>query len=118
MCVSLPSNLYSENGFVTPRTYHVIPYSQKKHRPVSQNSVTRWLKTVLHLAGVDTSTFTAGSVRSASASKAKEQGAPIHQIMDMGGWTRESTFSKFYDRTILPTSVAHRVLDATHDKEL
>ena len=119
LCVFHYLQIYIQRTALLRREHTMLFLTHKKpHRPVSQNSVARWLKTVLHLAGVDTSTFTAGSVRSASASKAKEQGAPIHQIMDMGGWTRESTFSKFYDRTILPTPVAHRVLDATHDKEL
>jgi integrase len=84
---------------------------KKPHKPASSNTISRWIKTVLNKAGIDTGTFSAGSVRSASTSKAREQGAPVQQILSMGGWTRESTFNKFYNRPIVSMPFATRILD-------
>lgn len=113
LCAFHYMSVYRQRTALLRREYSELFITHKKpHRPVSQNTVTRWVKYVLQTAGVDTCTFTAGSTRSAAASKAKEQGAPIHQILEMGGWARESTFSKSYDRPILPRPVANRVLDA------
>jgi hypothetical protein len=83
---------------------------KKPFLPASQNTITRWIKSTLNQAGIDTTTFSAGSTRAASASKAQDQGAPISQIMDMGGWSRESTFRKFYDKPLLPQPYDTRVL--------
>ena len=85
---------------------------KKPHRPATQNSIARWIKQLLTEAGIDTKTFSAGSTRSAATSKAHEQGAPIQQVMDMGGWTQMSTFTKFYNRPILPMSCAARILNS------
>lgn len=73
----------------------------KPHKPVSRDTIARWIKTVLKISGVDTSKFTAGSVRPAAASKAKTSAVPIHYIMDKAGWSREATFAKFYDKKIV-----------------
>jgi integrase len=82
----------------------------KPFKAASPNTLSRWIKGVLGQAGVDITTFTAGSTRAAAASKAKAQGAPVAQILHMGGWSRASTFTKFYDKPILPTPIADRIL--------
>jgi len=46
---------------------------QKPHRPVSKDTVSRWLKHELKLAGIDTSTFGAHSRRAASTSATRAQ---------------------------------------------
>ncbi|MPC93505.1 hypothetical protein E2C01_088635 [Portunus trituberculatus] len=64
----------------------------KPHKAVTRDTIARWLRKMLDRSGVDTTTFTAGSVREAAASKAK--------AMAKAGWTRASTFAKFYDRHV------------------
>ena len=76
----------------------------KPHKPVSGNTIARWIKSMLALSGVDVSRFTAGSVRPAAASRAKAMAVPISCIMEKAGWDRESTFAKFYDKIILSGS--------------
>lgn len=44
---------------------------QRPHRVVSVDTISRWLKTILNLAGIDTSKFGAHSTRSAVTSAAK-----------------------------------------------
>ena len=60
---------------------------QKPHRPVSKDTVSRWLKMELQLAGIDTSTLSAHSTRAASTSAAKAQKLSITTIMASAGWS-------------------------------
>ena len=76
----------------------------KPHKPVSKDTISRWVKTVLYLAGIDTNVFTAGSVRTAAASKAKALSVPISTIMAKAGWSRESNFARFYNKDIVGIS--------------
>ena len=73
---------------------------QKPHRPVSKDTVSRWLKHELKLAGIDISTFSAHSTRAASTSAAKAQHLSIKTIMDSAGWSSENTFMKYYNKAI------------------
>ncbi len=78
---------------------------------VSPSTVARWVKTVLGHAGINTKEFTAGSVRAAASSQAKRGGATIDEILAAGGWSRESTFTKYYCRPIkAESSFADKVL--------
>ena len=72
----------------------------KPHKAVTRDTIARWLREMLNLSGVDTSMFKAGSVRAAAASKAKALAVPINCIMAKAGWTRASTFAKFYDKHV------------------
>lgn len=74
----------------------------RPHKSVTKDTIARWVKAMLKRSGVDTTTFTAGSVRSAAVSKAKAMSVPITTIMAKAGWTRASTFAKFYDKQIVP----------------
>ena len=58
---------------------YVIPVYKKgtyvkPHYPISSSSVTRWILSLLSLAGVDTSVYKAHSTRSASVSAAATTG--------------------------------------------
>ena len=79
---------------------HVFITSKKPHKVVSRDTVSRWVKSVLRSSGIDITVFSAGSTRSASSSKALRQGAPIEDILKGGGWSRASTFSKWYKKDI------------------
>ena len=63
--------------------------------------MSNWVKSVLKLSGIDIVKFGAGSTRSASTSKATEQGAPLDVVLNTAGWTQVSTFAKFYDKPIM-----------------
>ncbi len=68
--------------------------------PVSRDTVSRWVKCIMEKAGIDTSVFKPGSTRMASTSKAKQEGVPVDEILSKGGWSRETTFSRFYKRPV------------------
>ena len=53
---------------------------------------------MLDLARIDTKTFKAHSVRSASASAAASASLTTNQIMNAADWSSESVFQRFYYR--------------------
>ena len=68
----------------------------KPHKAVSSSTLARWLKSLLEAAGVDTSIFSAHSVRGASTSKAVNMGITTVDILKTADWSSESVFEKFY----------------------
>ena len=73
----------------------------KPHKSVSRDTVKRWIKMIMDNAGIDTSKFKAYSTRSASTSKAVAVSTPIDCILKTAGWSRQSTFAKFYNKNIV-----------------
>lgn len=72
------------------------------YNPVSKETISRWIKRVMHEAGVDTSIFKSHSTRAASASAALRDHVPVDQILKAAGWNNCHTFHKFYKKVILP----------------
>jgi integrase len=72
----------------------------KPHKPVSKDTIARWIKTVMGKAGIDTSCYAAHSTRSASTSAASSTKLPIDIIMKAAGWSSETTFQRFYNKPI------------------
>ena len=71
----------------------------KPHKPVSKDTVARWIKCTMQKSGIDISVFKPHSTRSASTSKAAAKQIPLRTIMNTAGWSRQSTFTKFYKKT-------------------
>ena len=69
----------------------------KPHKEVTKQTISRWLKCILEKAGIDVKKFCCHSTRGASVSKAKAKNVPIDEILKVGGWKRQSTFTQFYD---------------------
>ncbi|KAK3890246.1 hypothetical protein Pcinc_005779 [Petrolisthes cinctipes] len=76
----------------------------KPHKEVSKDTIARWIRRMLVMSGVDTTKYSAGSVRPAAASKAKAMAVPITFIMAKAGWSSEATFAKYYDKIIVQDS--------------
>lgn len=72
----------------------------KPHKPVSSQRIAQWVKDMLQLAEVDTSIFSAHSVRGASTSAALAKGVHLADILSMADWSRDSTFKTFYCRLL------------------
>lgn len=71
----------------------------KPFKRVTKDTLSRWIKSVLLSAGIDTNFFKAHSIRSASASSAAKS-VPIATIMKTAGWSSECVFRKFYQKSI------------------
>ena len=72
----------------------------KPYQPVSRDTISRWIKIVLHESGIDTDQFTAHSVRSASTSKLARNGIALDIILNAANWVNASTFATFYNKQI------------------
>lgn len=82
------------------------------HKKVTKDTISRWIKTVLKDSGIDTSIFKPHSVRAASVSKANNARLPLETILRTAGWSKESTFRKFYNKPITnDTSFAETILE-------
>ncbi|KAJ8680274.1 hypothetical protein QAD02_016061 [Eretmocerus hayati] len=71
---------------------------KRPFKPVSTQTLSRWVKNSLKTSGIDTSIFSAHFTRHASTSAAKRQGIDIDTLRKTAGWTKASrTFARFYD---------------------
>ena len=87
----------------------------KPHGPVSRDSISRWLKSVMVSAGVDCSVYKPHSIRSAAVSKAKNNMVPTDEILKTAGWSSEKTFAKFYDKKRLKQKqITHLLMQFYH----
>ena len=90
--------------------------SHRTGKPVKRASISRWIRQVLDYSGIDTTTFKAGSTRSASASAANRLGATPNQILNQGDWTNLGTFNKFYNKSLNDSPVGKLILSASNCK--
>ena len=87
----------------------------KPHLPINKDALAKWIRDMLHKAGVDTQ-FGAQSTRSASTSAATSKGLPIDIVLKAAGWSSASTFTRFYKQepvtnmgqTILESNFHHK----------
>lgn len=90
----------------------LLTFKKPYHAATSQ-TISRWIKKVLNLCGIDISKFAAHSTRHASTSAALRAGVNIESIRNTAGWSHKSdTFNRFYNRPVThdPTLFAERVL--------
>ena len=85
-----------------PTDFRLFISFVKPHRAVSPATISRWIKTLLSDAGIDTSIFKARSVRGAATSAAYNKGVPVENILKLANWSNESTFRRFYLRSAEP----------------
>lgn len=77
-----------------------ITFVRPYHAATSQ-TLSRWIKQILRLSGIDTSVYSAHSTRHASTSAAFRKGVPLEVIKDTASWSVGSTsFFKFYNKPL------------------
>ena len=103
LCVStvLEEYVMRRNKLCGSRTTQLFITTQKPHGPATSDSIARWVKEVMREAGLDISKFTPHSIRAASTSAAARGGVPISSILSTAGWSRESTFRKYYNKPLV-----------------
>lgn len=85
---------------------------KKPHGPATKQTLSRWIKETLQLAGVDSSVFKPHSTRHASTSAALRKGLSLDIIRKSAGWSENSAmFAKFYNRPLKDNhSFLHTIL--------
>ena len=81
----------------------------RPHNPVAVSTVSRWLKELMGLAGIDTDKYKGHSVRSAATSKNMTLGLNISQILERANWSKANTFYRFYYRDIVNTENSFQI---------
>ena len=99
----------------------------KPHAPVARATFSRWLIETLESAGINTDSYGSHSTRSASCSAVKDfiisnkvfgavaaQGVNLSTILRAAGWSSETTFTRFYRKTVSDSTTyfGQSVLDA------
>ena len=64
----------------------LISYT-RPHKPVTNSTVARWVRSTLQEAGIDVNVFSAHSSRAASTSYSVNAKLPLQDILKAGGWT-------------------------------
>ena len=82
----LKSYLEKRNHLVNDEVRELLITYGKPHKPVSRDSLGRWIKNELTNSGVGTTVFKPHSCRSASVSNAKVNGVPKSVILEKGCW--------------------------------
>ena len=62
--------------------------------------MSRWTKQVMKSAGVDITSYSGHSTRSAFTSSRKSENLSAEEIMKASGWSNSGTFAKFYHKPI------------------
>lgn len=76
---------------------------KKPIHAASAQTISHWIKNILHECGIDTTIFTGYSSRHAATSAAHRGGINIESIRKAAGWSSKSEiFAKFYNKSILP----------------
>ena len=83
---------------------------QRPFKSVSKDTISRWLRTILQDAGVDTNVFKSHSTRAASSSSAKTKGISTALIMNSVGWKSETTFAKYYNKYVTKENFGDQLL--------
>ncbi len=89
--ITVTKDLRTDDGFFI-RT-------KKPHRHATSETLSNWIKDVLHSSGVDIATYSSHSTRSAAASAANKT-ISVDTILNAVGWTCEKTFARFYNKEI------------------
>ena len=118
LCITncLQSYLERRNKLVNEEVRKLLITYGKPHKPVSRDSVGRWIKNELANAGIDATVFKPHSCRSASVSKAKVNGDPTSVILEKGCWKRESTFKKCYYKDKINSKIQRAELKSLLNK--
>ena len=80
-------------------------------KPVTKQTLARWLRLCLDSAGIDSKKYGAHSIRGAGLSSAYNHGASINQIIDHGNWTNTNTFHRFYNAPENDSNVGKIILN-------
>ena len=67
---------------------------------MTSSTISRWLKCVLKLSGIDIARFKSHSIHGVAASKAKASGLSILEILKVAGWPSDKTFAEFNNKSI------------------
>jgi hypothetical protein len=72
----------------------------KPFGPVSRETISRWLKTVMSLSGMYPKSYSSHIITSAIVYMAYQNAIPVEKILQRAGLTNARTFAKYYKKPI------------------
>ena len=86
----------------------------KPNGVVSKDTISRWCKAVLEVAGIDISKFKGHSTRAASSSYLARNDFNLQEIRFSAVWSKEQTSQRFYNKpTESSLNFGKAILDST-----
>lgn len=113
LCIASLLHTYMEQTkFLVPSDSDALFITFSKHpKAASAQTISRWIRETLAASGIDTSIFTAHSVRHAATSSAVRLNVPLDEIHKSAGWSKNSsTFAKFYNCPLIPSGNISRAV--------
>ena len=100
LCIVHTLSVYIERTKTLRSSPKLFVSTLKPHGPVSKDTISRWVKASLVIAGIDTAVFKPHSTRAASTSAAQRKGVSLPEIINVAGWSNATTFAKFYNKPL------------------
>lgn len=111
LCVIFVLKEYLRRTLLLRKNYSCLFLSYiKPYKPVTKDTISRWLRAVMQKSGIDVNQFKSHSIRGASTSKALNSFVPVDKILKVAGWSSTSTFRRFYNKPIGDNDYAAAVL--------
>ena len=86
--------------------------NNKPHKPISKDTLSRWIKMGIKKSGINTAKYSSHSTRSASTSAAAAASVDITTIMKAAKWSNSCTFTKHYKKPIADNSFSTAILQS------
>ena len=100
LCIVNTLSVYLQRTEQLRKSLKLFISTVKPHKAVSKDTISRWIKVTLGLAGIDGNVFKPHSTRAAATSAAKRKGVIVADILNVAGWSNEKTFARFYNKPL------------------
>lgn len=107
LCVATTLETYRQltKPLRNPDSNFLFITTRKPYSTANKQTLSKWVREMLKMAGISTENFNPHSTRHCSTSAASRQGVSIETICRTAGWTtRSGTFAKYYNRPLTDTT--------------
>ena len=100
LCPIFYIKYYIERTKLEKLSSKLFTSTQKPFKAASKSTLSKWVKTTLTRAGINTNIFKPHRSRSASTSAASASDLYISHILKTANWSKATTFAKYYNKQI------------------
>ena len=101
LCIVRTLGIYLDRTAPLRKSSKLFISTIQPFQPVSKDTISRWIRLALQMAGIDVGVYKAHSTRAAATSAAQRKGVNVKDILKVAGWAREATFARFYSKPLL-----------------
>ena len=100
LCIVHTLSVYLSRSEPLRNSSQLFVSTVRPHKAVTKDTIARWIKVTLRLAGIDVARFKPHSTRAAATSAAHCKGVKVADILKVAGWSNEKTFARFYNKPL------------------